>query len=74
MARPPLPPPPSLLALGQAAVLAAMPQGGQRTARRNAWAGMSADAAQARNRREAEAAVRFAVARAERQARPTALG
>ena len=37
---------------------AARPHGGQRTARRNAWAGMSADAARGRARREAEAALR----------------
>lgn len=32
-----------------------LPEGGQRTARRNAWAAMSSDARRARDRREAEA-------------------
>ena len=54
---PALPRPTHLLALGQAALLAALPQGGQRIARRNAWAGQSADAVRGRARREADAAV-----------------
>ena len=33
------------------------PQGGQKVARRNAWAGMSADASMARARREAAVAL-----------------
>lgn len=45
-------------------LLTALPGGGQRTARRNAWAGMSADAARARARREAAEALALAVQRA----------
>lgn len=60
---PALPRPAHLLALGQAALLAALPQGGQRIARRNAWAGQSADAVRGRARREADAAVALAGAR-----------
>ena len=52
----------------QSLALAALPHGGQRSARRNAWASMSADAARARARRDAEAAVAGAVARSTRQA------
>ena len=48
----------------QALVLAVLPHGGQHTARRNAWAGMSSDAARGRARREADAAVALAVAAA----------
>ena len=44
--------------------MAVLPHGGQRAARRNAWAGMSADLAQSRSRREAEAAMELAVLRA----------
>jgi hypothetical protein len=47
--------------LVQDLLLTALPGGGQRTARRNAWAGMSADAARSRARREAEAALAVAV-------------
>ena len=47
----------------QTLLTTALPAGGQRTARRNAWAGMSADAARARARREAEAAVAAAARR-----------
>jgi hypothetical protein len=43
--------------------LTVLPHGGQRSARRNAWAAMSADAALARTRREAELAVAAAAAR-----------
>lgn len=45
--------------------LLAFPDGGQRSARRNAWAGMSADAARSRARAEAEEAMQEAVARAQ---------
>jgi hypothetical protein len=37
------------------------PEGGQGTARRNAWAAMSTNASRARDRREADAAVIAAV-------------
>lgn len=49
--------------LVQDLLLVALPTGGQRTARRNAWAGMSADAERARALREAQAAMAAAVAR-----------
>jgi hypothetical protein len=39
------------------------PEGGQRTARRNAWAAMSSNASHARDRREADAAVTAALTR-----------
>jgi hypothetical protein len=45
-----------------------LPAGGQRTARRNAWAGMSDDAARSRARREAEAALDASARRSMRQA------
>ncbi len=48
----------------QALLLLALPAGGQATARRNAWAGMSADAARGRERRQAEAALAAADVRA----------
>jgi hypothetical protein len=64
-ARERLPRPTLLAALVQAAVLAALPDGGQGVARRNAWAGMSADAARARARREADAALAQAQVRAD---------
>jgi len=48
----------------QSLVLLLVPHGGQAHARRNAWAGMSADAAVGRDRREAEAALAAAEARA----------
>jgi hypothetical protein len=48
----------------QSLVLLALPGGGQATARRNAWAGMSADAARGRERRQAEAALAAADVRA----------
>ena len=38
-------------------LLTALPHGGQRTARRNAWASTSSDATRARGRREADAAM-----------------
>lgn len=47
-------------------VLTALPHGGQRAARRNAWAGMSRDAARSRARREAQAALAAAGARRDR--------
>jgi len=49
-------------------LLTALPGGGQRTARRNAWAGMSADASRSRSRREAETALEVAVRNAQRRA------
>ena len=45
-------------------LLTSLPHGGQRTARRNAWASMSADAAMARARRDADLAMDQAHARA----------
>ena len=48
----------------QALLLLAVPHGGQAIARRNAWAGMSADAARGRDRRQAEAALAAADVRA----------
>jgi hypothetical protein len=45
-------------------LLLALPAGGQATARRNAWAGMSADAARGRERRQAESALAAADVRA----------
>ena len=51
-------------ALARSVVLAVMPDGGQRVARRNAWAGMSRDAVRARDRRDADAAVHVAQLRA----------
>lgn len=41
----------------QSLVLAAVPHGGQRLARRNAWSSMSEDAVQATARRDAEQAM-----------------
>lgn len=49
-------------------LMTALPGGGQRTARRNAWAAMSADAARARARREAGAALAAAARAAEHRA------
>jgi hypothetical protein len=45
-------------------LLLALPAGGQTTARRNAWAGMSAGSARGRDRRTAELAVTVAEQRA----------
>jgi hypothetical protein len=56
----------------QAAVLAVAPHGGQLTSRRNAWAGMSTDAARARARREADIALAAAAARVRPPADPGA--
>jgi len=43
-------------ALARTLLLVSLPAGGQETARRNAWAGMSEGATRARSRREADAA------------------
>ena len=48
----------------QSLLLMALPAGGQATARRNAWAGMSADAVRGRERRQAESALAAADVRA----------
>lgn len=56
------------MALLQTVFLAVVPLGGQRTARRNAWAGMSEGATRARARREADAAVRLVADRRVRSA------
>ena len=48
------------LTLAQSLVLLLVPHGGQHAARQNAWAGMSADAARGRDRREAQAAIELA--------------
>ena len=48
----------------QTLLMLAAPGGGQTTARRNAWAGMSADSARGRERRQAEAALAAADVRA----------
>ena len=57
-----VPRPSSSLLLAQALLLALLPHGGQDTARRNAWAGMAADAQRNRARREASLAMDAAVA------------
>ena len=49
----------------QSLALTVLPHGGQRSARRNAWAAMSSDAVLARSRREAEHAVAAAMHRAD---------
>ena len=59
----------SAVPLVQALLLFALPHGGQLRARRNAWAGMAADAARARATREAAAALAVAAA-ADRRALP----
>ena len=60
------------LSLMETLFLTALPHGGQRSARQNAWASMSSDSALARARRDADAAmeraVRLAEHRAERRA------
>lgn len=53
----------------QRAVLTVAPHGGQKVARRNAWAGMSADAGMSRARREAEVALAQAQPQPEHAAR-----
>jgi hypothetical protein len=45
----------------QSLALLALPHGGQRVARHNAWASMSAESLWARNRREAELAMQRAL-------------
>ena len=52
------------LATLESLFLTVLPHGGQLSARRNAWASMSSDAAWARGRREADAAMDRAVLRA----------
>ncbi|MBK5305332.1 MAG: hypothetical protein JJD92_01445 [Frankiaceae bacterium] len=52
----------------QSAALLALPHGGQRIARRNAWVATSAEAAWARNRREAELALQRALLATRRSA------
>ena len=64
---PDLPGPGLLRAVAQAALLAVLPGGGQSTARRNAWAGMSAAAVRSREQAEAEAAIERASARRPRR-------
>lgn len=63
---------PRLVRLARAAardvLLTAVPHGGQRAARRNAWVGMSADAARSRAGREAATAIRDAEVRAQHPA------
>ena len=51
---------PRTVTLAQCLALLLVPHGGQHAARQNAWAGMSADAARGRERREAQAAVELA--------------
>ncbi len=48
----------------QSFALALVPHGGQRSARRNAWAAMSADAVRARARRDASTVMSDAIQRA----------
>ena len=50
----------------QSLALFALPHGGQRVARRNAWASMSAESAWARSRREAELAMQRALSTSDR--------
>lgn len=57
----------ALASLVQELVLLAFPAGGQASARRNAWASMSACSATSRARREAETALELAVQRTERR-------
>ncbi len=52
----------------QSLALAAVPHGGQRSARRNAWASTSQNAVHARARREAAEALDRAVTEAEHRA------
>jgi hypothetical protein len=46
----------------ESVALMLLPHGGQRSARKNAWASMSEDSARARGRRDADAAMARAVA------------
>ena len=55
---------PRLVTPVQSLLLLALPSGGQATARRNAWAGMAADATRSRERRQAEASLAAADVRA----------
>lgn len=55
----------SMLSALRELMLQTMPHGGQRGARRNAWASMSADASMARARREAASALDAAARRDE---------
>ena len=48
----------------QSFVLTVVPHGGQRSARRNAWASMSSDAVRARARRDADVAMTRAISMA----------
>jgi hypothetical protein len=59
----------ALPSLVQDLLLVALPAGGQKAARRNAWSAMSADASRARGRREAEAALALAELRSSRDRR-----
>jgi hypothetical protein len=52
----------------QTLFLTALPHGGQRSARRNAWASMSTDATRARARREADDAMDSALRASRHQA------
>ena len=52
----------------QSLALFALPHGGQRAARRNAWASMSAESAWARSRREADLALQRAISASARSA------
>lgn len=61
--------PVSLLSTVQELLLQTLPHGGQRGARRNAWASMSADASMARARREAASALDAATTRDQEQVR-----
>jgi hypothetical protein len=57
-----VPNPEPLQTLMMIAISRIFPEGGQATARRNAWAAMSTNATLARDRREADAALAAAVA------------
>ena len=61
--------PVSLLSTVQELLLQTLPHGGQRGARRNAWAAMSADASLARARREAATALDAATTRDQERVR-----
>lgn len=59
-----IPPLPRTIAdLSRSVVLSVLPDGGQRIARRNAWAGMSENSARGRAQREADLAVEAARSR-----------
>lgn len=60
----PLRPPAAGLVLAQSLLLTLLPDGGQHGSRRNAWAGMVADASLARARRDVDAALGLALDRA----------